>query len=98
MPPRGPRGLSAYPLRHTFKLTSLDPQDGLLGGNLLQQESPPSNPISIRLLRPLGYAMRCAQVQVIDPTKEASFTAQNPSETRAAPRAAPTSTEREGSP
>ena len=42
--------------------------------------------------------MRCAHVQVIDPTKEASFTAQNPSETRAASTAAPTSTEREDSP
>jgi len=40
--------------------------------------------------------MRCAQVQVIDPTKEASFTAQNPSETPAAPWAASMSTEREG--
>lgn len=98
MPSRGPRGLSAYPLGHTFKITSLDPQDSLLGGNSLQQESPPTNPISIRLLRPLGYAMRCAQVQVIYPTKDALFTAQNPSETQAASGATPTPTEREGSP
>jgi len=98
MPPRGPRGLSAYPLGHTFRLTSLDPQDILFAGNALQQESPITNPISIRLLRPLGYAVRCAQVQVIGPTKEASFTAQSPSETQAASRAAPTSIEREGGP
>lgn len=96
MPPRGSRGLSAYPLRHTFSLTPLDPQDILFGSNSLQQEAPPTNPISIRLLRILGYAMRCAQVQVIDPTKEASFTAQHSSETRAASRGASMSTEREG--
>ena len=98
MPPRGPRGLSAYPLGHTFRLTLLDPQDILLAGNSLQQEPSATNPISIRLLRLLGYAMRCAQVQVIGPSKEASFIAQNPSETRAASRATPTSTEREGKP
>jgi len=40
--------------------------------------------------------MRCAQVQVIDPTKEASFIAQNSSKTPAASRAAPTPIEREG--
>lgn len=98
MPPRGPRGLSAYPLGHTFRLTLLDPQDILLAGNSLQQEPSATNPISIRLLRLLGYAMRCAQVQVIGPSKEASFIAQNPLETRAASRATPTSTEREGKP
>ena len=53
-------------------------------------------PVSIRLLKPLGYAMRCAHVQVIDPTKETSFIAQGPSETQGAPRPAPTRTNGEG--
>jgi hypothetical protein len=95
MPPRGPRGLSTYRLGHTFRLTPLDPQDILSGRNSRTQESAPTDPIFIRLLRPLGYAMRCAHVQVIDATKEASFTAQNTSETRVS-RAASVSTEREG--
>jgi hypothetical protein len=50
------------------------------------------DPIYIRLVRPLGHAMRCAHVQVVDTTKETPSTAQNPS----APQEALASTEREG--
>lgn len=54
------------------------------------------DPISIELLRPLGYAMRCAHVRVVDPTKEASFSTQNPSETQGASRTRAMPAEREG--
>ena len=92
MPPRGPRGLSVYPLGYTFRLTPLDPQGILSDGSLPEQDTPVMDPISIGLLRPLGYAMRCAHVQVVG----TSFPTPDPLETQGASRTAPMPAEREG--